>query len=98
VSFGDFTVLLGIASFLYVLLYLSGITALLLLRWREPELERPFRDPGYPLSAVIVWLGSLAFLIAAIRNDTANSIWALGLILLSLPLHQLTRRLAPPPA
>lgn len=98
VSFGDFTILLGIASFLYVLLYLSGITALFLLRWREPALERPFRDPGYPLSAAIVWLGSLAFLIAAIRNDTANSAWALGLILLSLPLHQLTRQKVPPPA
>ena len=97
VAFGDFTILLGIASFLYVLLYLSGITSLLLLRWREPDLERPFRDPGYPISAAIVWLGSLAFLIAAIRNDTANSAGALGLILLSLPLHQLTRRLAPAP-
>jgi len=97
VIFGDFTILLGIASFLYVLLYLSGITALVLLRWREPDLERPFRDPGYPISAAIVWLGSLAFLIAAIRNDTANSAGALGLILLSLPLHQLTRRLAPAP-
>jgi basic amino acid/polyamine antiporter, APA family len=98
VSFGDFTILLGIASFLYVLLYLSGITALFLLRWREPGLERPFRDPGYPLSAAIVWLGSLAFLVAAIRNDTANSAWALGLILLSLPLHQLTRQVVPPQA
>ncbi len=97
VIFGDFTILLGIASFLYVLLYLSGITALVLLRWREPDLERPFRDPGYPISAAIVWLGSFAFLIAAIRNDTANSAGALGLILLSLPLHQLTRRLTPSP-
>ena len=79
------------------MLYLSGITSLLLLRWREPGLERPFRDPGYPISALIVWLGSLAFLIAAIGNDTANSAAAFGLILLSLPLHQLTRRLAPSP-
>ncbi len=93
VAFGDFGVLLGIASFLYVLLYLTGITSLFLLRWREPDLPRPFRDWGYPLSPAIVWLGSLAFLVGAALSDTANSLYALALIALSLPLHRLTRAL-----
>ncbi len=92
VAFGDFAVLLGIASLFYVLLYLSGISSLFALRLQEPDLPRPFRTWGYPLSAAIVWLGSLAFVIGAVVGDTVNSLVAFGLILLSLPLQALLHR------
>jgi basic amino acid/polyamine antiporter, APA family len=94
----DFAILLGIASFLYVLLYLSGIAALFTLRWREPELPRPFRAWGYPLTPAIVGIGSLAFLVGTAVGDRANCLAALGLVALSLPLRWLTRRFAPAPA
>ncbi|MFY8149214.1 MAG: APC family permease [Prochlorococcaceae cyanobacterium] len=90
----DFAVLLGMAAFLYVLLYATGIASLVVLRWREPELPRPFRDWGYPLTALTVGLTSLAFLLGALWSDTRNSLLALGLILLSVPLHWGLRRLA----
>lgn len=94
VGFADFRVLLGIASFYYVLLYFTGITTLFVLRLREPELPRPFRAWGYPVSAAIVWLGSLAFLIGAGIGDTANSLLALALIGLCVPIQGLTRHLS----
>jgi APA family basic amino acid/polyamine antiporter len=90
---GDFTVLLGIASFFYVAIYLSGILALLVLRWREPELPRPFRAWGHPLPALVVMAGSLAFLVAAAINDSSNSLIAALLIAVSVPVHRLARRL-----
>jgi len=90
---GDFTVLLSIAAFLYVAIYLSGIFALLVLRQREPNLPRPFRAWGHPLPALIVLAGSLAFLIAASINDTTNSLVAALLIAVSIPVHRLARRL-----
>ena len=92
---GDFTILLGLAAFLYVSLYLVGIICLFALRLREPERPRPFRAWGYPWSAAIVLLGSVAFLIGALLNDTANSGWALLLIGLSVPVFQATRALTP---
>ena len=45
--------------------------------------------------AAIVLLGSVAFLIGALLNDTANSGWALLLIGVSVPLFQATRALTP---
>ncbi|MDM7951670.1 MAG: APC family permease [Cyanobium sp. CZS 25K] len=92
---GDFTILLGLAAFLYVSLYLVGIVCLFVLRLREPERPRPFRAWGYPWSAAIVLVGSIAFLIGALLNDTANSGWALLLIGMSVPLFQATRALTP---
>lgn len=93
VLFGDFERLLGVAALLYVLLYLAGMVSMLVLRWKEPELPRPFKAPGGIWAAAIVALGSLAFLVAAALSDTTNSLLALGLIALSLPLQWAQRRL-----
>lgn len=90
--FADFNRLLGVAALLYVLLYLAGMVSMLVLRWKEPELPRPFKPPGGAWAAATVALGSLAFLVAAALNDTTNSLLALALITLSLPLNWLQRR------
>ncbi len=92
---GDFTILLGLAAFLYVSLYLVGIVCLFVLRRREPERPRPFRAWGHPWSTAIVLVGSIAFLVGALLNDTANSGWALLLIGVSVPVFQATRALTP---
>ena len=90
---GDFTILLGLAAFLYVSLYLMGIVCLFVLRLREPERPRPFKAWGHPWSTGIVLVGSIAFLVGALLNDTANSGWALLLIGVSVPLFHATRAL-----
>ena len=95
VSFGDFPILLAIASFLYVALYASGIASLFVLRWREPELERPFRAWGHPLSGLIVLAGSAAFLVGALLEDRSHSLEALALVAAAAPLYWLTRRWTP---
>jgi APA family basic amino acid/polyamine antiporter len=92
---GNFTILLGLAAFLYVSLYLVGIVCLFVLRRREPERLRPFKAWGHPWSTAIVLIGSVAFLVGALRNDTANSGWALLLIGVSLPVFLATRALTP---
>jgi len=92
---GDFTILLGLAAFLYVSLYLVGLVCLFALRIREPERPRPYRAWGHPWSTAIVLVGSVAFLVGALRNDTTNSGWALLLIGVSVPVFQVTRALTP---
>ena len=89
---GDFQGLLGIASFLYVVLYLLGFSALIVLRWQEPDLPRPFRTWLYPLPAAVVLAGSVGFLLAAALNDTLTSLVAMLLILVGPPLQRITRR------
>jgi APA family basic amino acid/polyamine antiporter len=93
VAFADFPVLLAIASFLYVVLYGSGIVALFVLRQREPELERPVQAWGHPWSGLIVLAGSLAFLVGALLGDRTHSLMALALMGAAVPLFLLSRRL-----
>ena len=89
---GDFQVLLGVASFLYVALYLSGILSLLVLRRREGGLSSPFRSWAYPLPAMVVLLGSLAFLVAAGFKDSITSLEAGLLIAIGLPVQWVALR------
>ncbi len=77
--------LIDVAAVLFVLNYVAGYAALFVLRWREPDLPRPFKVPGYPITPALVLLGSLAFLVAAIADNVRTGIGALLLIALAAP-------------
>jgi APA family basic amino acid/polyamine antiporter len=94
VLIGTFEKLLAISAFLYIGIYLSAFAATIKLRWSEPELVRPFKTWGYPWTTIVVLLGSTAFLVSAVLSDTENSIYALGVIIISYPLYIVTRRLS----
>lgn len=91
---GTFERLLAVSAFLYIGIYLSAFASLIKLRWSEPDLVRPFKAWGYPWTTLIVMAGSAAFLIGAVMNDSENSIYALGVIVLSYPLFLVVRRLS----
>jgi len=92
---GSFERLLAMGAVLYVSLPLAGIAALLALRWREPELPRPFRTWGYPLTPLLVAAVSLAFLVGTVLGDRTNSLAALALVGLGYGGSLLAERLAP---
>ncbi|MBD2422213.1 APC family permease [Cyanobium sp. FACHB-13342] len=92
---GSFERLLAMGAVLYVSLPLAGIAALLALRWREPELPRPFRTWGYPLTPLLVAAVSLAFLVGTVLGDRADSLAALALVALGYGGSLLAERLAP---
>jgi APA family basic amino acid/polyamine antiporter len=94
VLIGSFETLLAVSSFLFILLYLSGFAALIVLRRREPELERPYKAWGYPWTTMVVIVGSLAFLAAAVAGDSVNAFYAIGSLLLSYPAYLYVRRLS----
>lgn len=88
---GTFERLLSITSFLFVLVYCSGFLAVLVLRKKEPQLPRPYKTRAWmPLTVLII---SIAFLIGQIIGDTLNSLFALGLIVISYPAFMATRRM-----
>ena len=96
VGVGSFERLLGMGAFLYVGLPLSGIAALVVLRQQQPNLPRPFRCWGYPLTPLLVGVVSLAFLVGALLGDPLNSLLALGLVLIgALGLEWLQRHQTP---
>jgi APA family basic amino acid/polyamine antiporter len=92
---GSFERLLAMGAVLYVSLPLAGIGALLTLRHLEPDLPRPFRTWGYPLTPLLVAAVSLAFLIGTILSDRADSLAALALVAFGYAGSLLAERLAP---
>jgi APA family basic amino acid/polyamine antiporter len=89
---GSFERLLSLGAVLYVALPLAGIASLLVLRWREPELHRPFRCWAYPLPPLLVGAVSVAFLVGMAVNDPLLCATAAMLVALGWPLGVLAQR------
>ncbi|MFN9631112.1 MAG: APC family permease [Cyanobacteriota bacterium] len=83
---GSFQRLLSLGAVLYVCLPLTGVAALFWLRWRQPELPRPFRAWGYPLTPLLVAAVSLAFLGGELGTHPGDCLLAFALVGSGIPL------------
>ena len=84
---GTFNQVIGIAAFFFVLQYIVSFSAVFVLRRREPNLPRPYKAIGYPVTTAISWLGGVAFLFAAVMQDRRNSLVAIAILLVSYPIY-----------
>ena len=83
----SFERVIAMLAFFFVTNYLLSFISLFILRRREPQMERPYRAWGYPWTTALALLGSVAFLIEAIREDRTNSIYTLLALACSYPLY-----------
>jgi APA family basic amino acid/polyamine antiporter len=91
IASGTFERVLALLAFFFVINYSMTFVSVFVLRRREPDLPRPFRAWGYPWTTLLALLGSLAFLVGAIKSDTRNSAYALLLLAASYPAFLLLR-------
>jgi APA family basic amino acid/polyamine antiporter len=87
-----FETVITVLAFFFVVDYILSFVSLFVLRWREPEMLRPYRAWGYPITPALALIGSALFLAGAIRADTRHSIYALVLLAVSYPVFLVTRR------
>jgi APA family basic amino acid/polyamine antiporter len=90
-------------AFFFVANYTLSYISVFVLRWREPDRERPYKTWGYPWSTGLALAGSIAFLVGAVASDLAsedqrNSIYALLILAASYPAFLVLRWLARPRA
>jgi APA family basic amino acid/polyamine antiporter len=71
--------------------YLLSFVSLFLLRRREPDMPRPYRAWGYPWTTALALLGSIGFLVEAIREDRTNSILTLVALACSYPVYRVLK-------
>jgi APA family basic amino acid/polyamine antiporter len=83
----SFERVIAMLAFFFVTNYLLSFISLFILRRREPQMERPYRAWGYPWTTALALLGSVAFLIEAIREDRTNSIYTLLALACSYPVY-----------
>lgn len=91
VSSGTFKTLIAVASVIFVVNHCFALSALFVLRKREPNLPRPFRAWGYPWVSAAVLLTALGIVAGSFVSDTRHSLYALILIAASLPVYRLMR-------
>ncbi len=88
---GSFERLIGMVGTLGIATSCGAFLALIVLRRREPQLPRPFRVRLYPWLTILSFLVGLAFLVGAATSDAKNTAIALGLALVSYPVHRLLK-------
>ncbi len=72
------------------------IGAVYVLRWRRPDMERPFRIPGYPLVPAVFMVTILFMTVFAFIQWRKPSLYSVGSILTGIPVYyiwSLIRRL-----
>ena len=87
----SFERVIAMLAFFFVTNYMLSFVSMFLLRAREPELARPYRAWGYPWTTAIALLGSLAFLLEAIREDRTNSVLTLIALACSYPVYRVLK-------
>ena len=88
---GTFAKLLAALAFFFVTDLTLVFLSVFVLRRREPDTERPYRAWGYPSTTAFALAVSVAFLAGAVWSDTKNSLYALALLALSLPVYLAVR-------
>jgi APA family basic amino acid/polyamine antiporter len=89
---GGFEFLLHLSVFFYVFLYVFLIAGIIVLRKRQPDVERPYRAWGHPWSTYIcllIWI-VLALFQAVAEIDTA--LYAAIMVMISWPIYMLLTR------
>jgi APA family basic amino acid/polyamine antiporter len=88
---GGFEALLTYTGFAVVLFAGLAVAALFVLRRREPEAERPFRVPGYPVLPALFVVASLVMVVQSVLRAPGPSLAGLGVILAGVPVFLWTR-------
>lgn len=71
--------------------YGLAVGGVIVLRHREPELERPYRCPWYPVTPAFFLVATAGIVISSLVAQLWQALLGIGLILLGLPLYLLFR-------
>ena len=91
---GTFEALASYVIFGQLIFFALTAAAVIILRRARPELRRPYRTWGYPLTPVLFIAGAVVLSVNLVLIQTANSLAGLGIILLGVPAYLYWRKKA----
>jgi APA family basic amino acid/polyamine antiporter len=89
---GSFESIVIYASVGLALFSMLSVSSIYLLRRKRPDLHRPFRTPGYPVTPAVFLLVTTALTIAAFKERQMESTYSLLSILAGVPVYYLGLR------
>lgn len=84
---GKYDDLFNLVIFASWILYGMTAAAVPVLRWRRPDLPRPYRTIGYPFVPVLFILAAIVLLITTAIERPRESLMGIGVIVLGLPFY-----------
>jgi APA family basic amino acid/polyamine antiporter len=91
-TFENIVVYASVGLSIFSMLAMSSI---FVLRWKRPELHRPFRTPGYPVTPALYLALTSVLAVAAFRVRPVVSCAALASILAGIPFYYLWKARKP---
>jgi APA family basic amino acid/polyamine antiporter len=85
---GSYTQLLTYVVFVSFLFYAMSAAGVIRLRQREPEMVRPYRTWGYPVTPVVFILFAIYLVGDAIRQTPLESAVGAGILLAGVPAYR----------
>lgn len=89
---GEFDRLLLYAGFVLIVFGALAVSAVFVLRVRQPTLERPYRVTGYPLTPALYIAVSLAVMWAAWYARSRESLLGVATVLMGVPFYLIWKR------
>jgi basic amino acid/polyamine antiporter, APA family len=86
-SVGTFLELIQYAVFTICIFFVLAALAVMRLRKTQPDANRPFRTPLYPVLPIIVALANIGIVLNTIAVDPKGSLIGIGMVLLGVPLY-----------
>lgn len=84
---GGFNTLTDMLVFVIWIFYTMTFVAVFILRKREPDLERPYKVPLYPIIPIISIIGGSFIVINTLFTQTLLALCGIGLTALGLPIY-----------
>jgi APA family basic amino acid/polyamine antiporter len=84
---GSFEQLLTYVVFMSWVWFALAALSIFWYRKRQPELERPFRTPGYPITPVLFIAAALVIVVNTVMAQPKQSLIGLGITLLGTPAY-----------
>jgi basic amino acid/polyamine antiporter, APA family len=89
---GTYSDLLDYAIFVALIFYCVTIAGIFVLRKTDPDVERPYKVPGYPITPIIYILLALSICVILLIEKTQNAGFGLLIIAVGLPFYYLQKR------
>jgi APA family basic amino acid/polyamine antiporter len=85
---GTFDTLTDMVVFAAFVFYALCTVGLFVLRWRRPDLERPYRTWGYPWLPALFVVAAIWLVAVTVQGQPLRSLLGVGLIAAGLPIHE----------
>jgi len=84
---GRYSQLYTYVIFASVILYGMATAAVIVLRFKRPDMPRPYRTLGYPLVPVVFVLAIACLVVSTLLKSPRESLMGVGLVALGLPFY-----------